>query len=135
LLSRDYFIIIVIIISILVSNLVKLNIWITIFVFSNLFFSMSKECSKFSLTFQCCPFFCSACPRNLQYAATVIFLRSPSDVCTTCICKVRPLKIPTNHPLLPYSSGRGSEIPKMIFSLLPFSLLLQLSFLVLIPKD
>jgi hypothetical protein len=56
-------------------------------------------------------------------------------VCTSGNWKVLPLKIQTIHPLRPFSFGRGSGTPKMIFSLLPFSLFLQLSFLVLFPKN
>jgi hypothetical protein len=44
------------------------------------------------------------------------------------------MKIQTIPPRRPYSSCRDSGTPKMISSLLASSLLLQLSFLVLIPK-
>jgi hypothetical protein len=45
------------------------------------------------------------------------------------------MEIQTIPPRRPYSSGRAAGNPKMIFSLLPFSLLLRLSFLVLIPEN
>jgi hypothetical protein len=45
------------------------------------------------------------------------------------------MKIQTILPPPPYSSCRASGTPKVIFSLLPFLLVLQLSFLVLIPEN
>jgi hypothetical protein len=49
-----------------VSNLVELNICISILLLSNLLFSLFKECSKFALTCRFCPFLCSVCPKDVQ---------------------------------------------------------------------
>ena len=94
-----------------------------------------KTLQKSVLTSRCCQSFCSACPGNLRCATVAVVRSHPSDGCTTYTWKVRPLKIQMNPARRPCPSRRVSGTPKTISSLLAFSFLRQLSFLVLIPKN